>query len=75
MSSTWGAYMQNNHFEQIDQAGAALNLHLNCSVHYPAYDKRLFECKCNICFPVWAVEAAMQTGNWEDIEKLHRQII
>jgi hypothetical protein len=72
MSGTWGAYMQNNDFEQIDKVGAALNLHLHCAVHYPAYNKRLFECSCNMLFPVWQVEAAIKTGNWEIIDARHR---
>ncbi len=75
MSGTWGAYMQNNHFEQIDKIGAALNLHLNCSVHYPAFDKRLFECKCNIIFPYWMVEHAVETGDWSMIDEKHRSLV
>ena len=75
MSITWGAYMRDNNFEKIDIAGAALSNHISCAVHYPAYDKRLFECKCGIIFPVWAVEAAIMTDKWEDIDNLHRGLV
>jgi hypothetical protein len=72
MSSTWGSYIRNSNSEAIELAGAELSKFLNCAVHYPAYDKRLFECRCYVTFPVWAVEAAMKNGDWTDIAKHHK---
>lgn len=71
---SWGAYMRDSNLEHLEQIGSALNLHIGCPVHYPAYDKRLFECKCNVIFPVWMVEAAVENGNWEDIDRIHRRL-
>jgi len=70
----WGAYIQGGEdFEKIDRAGSQLSLVLNCAVHYPAYEKRLFECSCNIVFPAYAVEAAMVTNEWSLILERHGQ--
>lgn len=72
---TWGSYVQNGNLQAIEHLGSELNLHINCPVHYPAYNKRLFECKCNIFIPVWMVEAAEKTGDWSLVEELHNSKI
>jgi hypothetical protein len=69
---SWGSYIQGGEsFEQVDKAGLALSNHIGCPIHYPAYNKRLFECKCSIVFPVWQVEAAMKSKDWSVIDMLH----
>jgi len=64
---TWGAYIQPGLDEKIDQIGSKLSVVINCPVHYPAYGKRMYECKCGVIFPVY-----MLTGdNWNVIIKKH----
>lgn len=64
----WGAYVQSGFSRDLDAMGAKLSMHLKCPVHYPAYDKRLFECKCGIIFPVYMVEG----GDWEAMSRKHK---
>ena len=70
----WGSYIQGKgDFEHLNQIGTALNQHLNEAIHYPAFDKRLFECTCNIVFPVWMIEGAILTNNWSLVDKRHKE--
>lgn len=59
--------------EKLEREGSELNKHLSCPVHYPAFDKRLFECKCGVIFPRFVVEHAVESGDWEAILKLHKE--
>jgi len=69
---SWGYYMQGNgHQREVDICGSQLSERLSCSVHYPAYGKRLFECRCGVLFPAYVVQAAVDTGDWEAVLKLH----
>lgn len=71
---SWGAFVQGGEqFELLDRMGAELSKHIGCPVHYPAYNKRLFECHCLIPFPVFAVEGAYTTGDWSQIVERHQQ--
>ena len=69
--SSWGVYIQNGNLEEIDSMGSQLSLQLGEAVHYPAYDKRLFECKCNVAFPYHMVKYAVSTGDWSQIREKH----
>lgn len=40
---------------EVEELGVRLSTVLHCPVHYPAFGKRLFECKCNIIFPAYVV--------------------
>lgn len=73
MKGNWGSYSQGgDSWERIDQAGTALSSVLSCHViHYHAFNKRLFECKCGIIFPAWMVEAATMTNDWSLILQKH----
>lgn len=74
MRGNWGSYIQGReNWTSLEVTGIALNEHLGEPVHYPAYDKRLFECTCGVLFPVWAVEAAMNSNDWTDIDKKHEE--
>ena len=69
-TANWGSYIQGNtQTRQIDEMGSKLSLMLKCAVHYPAYDKRIFECKCGVLFPVFMLEG--QTD--EEIIKHHKE--
>jgi len=58
---SWGYYMQGNgHQREVDICGSQLSERLSCSVHYPAYGKRLFECRCGVLFPAYVVQAAVE---------------
>jgi len=59
MSGTdgWGYFIQGGDAEYVDAAGVKLNLAISCDIHYPAFNKRMFECKCGRIFPVWMVQA------------------
>jgi len=64
----WGAYVQRGLDEEVDHLGAELSVKLHCAVHYPAYNKNLYECMCGVIFPLYLVK----TRNWELIVKKHQ---
>ena len=66
---TWGAYIQPGFNEEIDSLGAKLSLEVGCAVHYPAYGKNLFECKCGVIFPLYVLRG----GDWPGIRKKHEE--
>jgi len=51
--TAWGAYIQQGLSKELEMAGSQLSIEIDCPVHYPAYDKNLFECKHGVLFPVW----------------------
>ena len=65
----WGYYSQGSpEILKIDELGKKLSVEIRCPVHYPAFGKRLFECKCGMIFPAYVVDG----GNWEMIKKKHK---
>jgi len=52
---TWGAYIQTGITEELDYLGSKLSIEIGCPVHYPAYNKNLFECRCGVIFPLYLV--------------------
>lgn len=63
----WGAYMQPGLTEEIDSLGAELSKRIHCAVHYPAYNKNLFECRCGVIFPLYVIKGR----NWNLIIQKH----
>ena len=56
-TENWGFNLQGNtQTQSIDKLGSKLSVMLECAVHYPAYDKRIFECKCGVLFPLFMLE-------------------
>jgi len=53
---TWRAYTQSGEPELIDSLGAELSRRINCPVHFPAYNKNIFECMCGVIFPLYVVK-------------------
>ena len=50
----WGYYMQGSDQQiEVDDLGSWLSQTIHCAVHYPAWGKRMFECKCGITFPLF----------------------
>ncbi len=71
---SWGYYMQGaDNQRELEADGKALFEHLNCPVHYPAFGKRLFECRCGIIFPRFVVQGAVESGDWSLILKQHTE--
>lgn len=66
---TWGAYVQSGLTEELDYLGAKLSIEIGCPVHYPAYNKSLFECKCGVVFPLYLVRGQ----NWDLIRRKHEE--
>ena len=64
---TWGANIQSGKLQEVDQLGSELSLAIHCAVHFPAYNKNLFECMCGVVFPLYLVKGR----NWELIEHKH----
>ncbi|MFA5299105.1 MAG: hypothetical protein WC389_12935 [Lutibacter sp.] len=62
-------------FDVVDSLGRDLSSILNCPIRYCAwqYEKPVFECRCNITFPKFAVEVSQRSGDWLDIIKRHRE--
>jgi hypothetical protein len=70
-NGNWGAYMQQGNLEELNKCGGELSIKIKCPVHYPAFNKPYFECKCNVVFPDYAIKGALSTGNWSDIINKH----
>ena len=71
---SWGYYMQgNNNQQRLEHTGAELSSVLGCPVHYPAFNKHVFECKCGVLFPMFVVEAALDSGDWSAIQNHHKE--
>lgn len=71
--TSWGYFQNPQDDGNVLDIGSELSKRIDCPVHYPAFGKRLFECKCGVVFPTFAVEGAKQTGNWEMIIKQHKE--
>lgn len=72
----WGSYLQggNADWELLERLGSQLSLRIDCAVHYPAYDKRLFECK-HTTFPRFAIESANSSSDWSAVIKHHKEAL
>jgi len=71
---SWGYYLQGNEDQQfLNKAGGELSKVIDCAVHYPAFDKRMFECKCGVLFPVFVVRSALDSGDWSAVLKQHEE--
>ena len=69
----WGSYVQGGQkTEQIEAIGAELSKTLHCPCHFPAWNKNVFECKCGVLFPMFAVENAYENKYWDDILEHHK---
>jgi len=72
--SSWGYHQGGrNQTQRIDEMGSKLSIALGCPVHYLAWGKNMFQCHCNITFPVFIVEAAVDSGDWGAVEKRHKE--
>lgn len=65
----WGAYSQDQNFAELDELGSRLSLEIGCAVHYPAYGKNTFECRCGVIFPLYVVRG----GDWGAIRRKHEE--
>ena len=64
----WGYFQQGAELmEKIMELGKKLNLAIDCPIHYPAFGKRLFECRCGIIFSAYVVEGHSS----EELAKIH----
>ena len=69
---TWGAYQQPGMDEVIDTLGARLSVEIHCPVHYPAYNKSMYECMCGVVFPLYLLKMAEMKG-WDMITSKHAE--
>ncbi len=65
----WGSYIQSGNLEEIDQLGSKLSVVIHCSVHFPAYNKNLFECHCGVVFPYYLLKG----DNWKLVKHKHEE--
>lgn len=73
MTTDWGYTMQGNaEWEEIDQLGIYLNLTIDCAIHYPAFGKRLFECKHGVIFPVYVVKQYFKFDGQLELKSKHQ---
>ena len=71
---SWGIYVQGgDDYQETLRLGAELSKHLKCPVHYPAWNKNIYECKCLILFPTFMVKYAVASGDWSKIDAKHRR--
>ena len=64
---SWGGYMQSDFDLETDELGAKLSIAIHCPVHYPAFGKNLWECKCGVIFPRYLLKG----GDWKLIVRKH----
>lgn len=65
---TWRAFAQQGNLQEIDILGSRLSREIDCPVHYPAYNKNMFECQCGVTFPVFLVKS----GDWDKVREIHK---
>lgn len=64
----WGYSIRgSDQLVEVDELGTRLSLEIDCAVHYPAFGKHIFECKCGVLFPVYF----LKYGDWETVKKKH----
>ena len=73
IDGSWGIYVQAGNYQEISTLGSQLSIVLGCPCHYPAWDKKLFECQCNITFPYYVVKAAYDSNDWSRILEVHNR--
>lgn len=67
-TTDWGYYQQHSYqMQEVDELGSQLSIEIACPVHYPAFGKRLFECKCGVVFPVYLVAGK----DWKMLKRKH----
>lgn len=66
---SWGAYIQGGNLAELEALGSKLSLEISCPVHYPAYGKNVFECKCGVLFPIYF----LKYGDWNKVRELHER--
>lgn len=70
VTTGWGFYVQgSDQMQEVMGLGAQLSLAIGCPVHYPAFDKNLFECKCGVIFPLYFLKG----HSWEEIKEFHNK--
>jgi len=70
MSVDWSTNTQiqgSDQLAEIGELGSDLSVEISCPVHYPAYNKHLFECMCGVVFPVYIVKRR----DWSIIREKH----
>lgn len=53
---------------EIDTLGSRLSREIGCPVRYPAYDKGIFECMCEIPFPLFILKG----DRWDEVKRIHK---
>jgi len=54
----WGYYIQGSDQQlEMEELGSWLSQIIHCPVHYPAWGKPIYECRCGVLFPRWFVTA------------------
>lgn len=70
MSTGWGFGLQQPAgWQEVDELGRQLSIEIGCAIHYPAYGKRLYECRCGVVFPVYLVASR----DWDKLRTKHRE--
>ncbi len=65
---TWGAYIQQGNLQELETLGSQLSVEIGCSVHYPAFNKNMFECNCGVTFPLFIIKGR----DWDKIREIHK---
>ena len=69
----WGYFVQgSDQMLEIDELGSKLSLVIDWPVHFPAFGKNLFECKCGVVFPVYFLKGHSEAEIKEFHEKESR---
>lgn len=58
VTTGWGYYQQgSDQLLEVDELGSYLSRVIGCPVHWPAWGKNLFECRCGILFYTFQVRS------------------
>ncbi|KKL49740.1 hypothetical protein LCGC14_2312510 [marine sediment metagenome] len=72
MMGVWGYFIQGSDQQlEAEELGSILSVKLGCAVHYPAYNKPLYECLCGITFPISIVKHCRKVMDWGYVLEKH----
>jgi hypothetical protein len=71
LKMSWGRHIQSGNLQEIDNMGSQLSIQIDCPVHFPAFNKSLFECKHGVIIPTFMVKGAILLNDWSQVIRKH----
>jgi hypothetical protein len=72
MPTGWGFTVQGSDDQiEVEKLGEWLSQVIHEAVHYPAWGKPIFECRCGVLFPLFAVKACYEKNDEDMLKGQH----